>query len=126
MDAEELNKLLIETNYPRKERIFLYQGFTTGFDIGYDGPSDVRQTAHNLKFRGVGDKVILWNKVMKEVGLKRYAGPFTRIPFDTYIQSPIGLVLKDGGKDVRLIFHLSYPKGGIHPSTLIHRDTSVQ
>ena len=44
---------------------------------------------------------------MKE---KRYAGPFEKIPFNHYIQSPLGLVPKDGGKDVRLIFHLSYPR----------------
>ena len=49
---------------------------------------------------------------MKEVKLKRFAGPYENIPFDTYIQSPIGLVPKDGGKDCRLIFHLSYPRGG--------------
>ena len=35
-----------------------------------------------------------------------------KIPFeDGYIQSPIGLVPKDDGKDVRLIFHLSHPQG---------------
>ena len=48
---------------------------------------------------------------MKEVKEQRYAGPFQKIPFDHYIQSPIGLVPKDGGKDTRLIFHLSYPRG---------------
>ena len=48
---------------------------------------------------------------MKEVKENRYAGPFEEIPFDHYIQSPIGLVPKDGGKDTRLIFHLSYPRG---------------
>ena len=49
---------------------------------------------------------------MKEVKDNRYAGPFEEIPFKTYIQSPIGLVLKDKGKKTRLIFHLSYPKNG--------------
>ena len=44
--------------------------------------------------------------------LGRYAGPFRAIPYqDNFIQSPIGLVPKDGGKDTRLIFHLSYPRG---------------
>ena len=47
---------------------------------------------------------------MKEVKLQRYAGPFTKIPYEFYIQSPIGLVAKDGGKATRLIFHLSYPR----------------
>ena len=46
---------------------------------------------------------------MKEVQLKRVVGPFERIPFENYIQLPIGLVPKAGntGK-TRLIFHLSY------------------
>ena len=44
---------------------------------------------------------------MKEVKLGRVAGPFDDIPFENYMQSPIGLVPK--GKDkTRLIFHLSY------------------
>ena len=47
---------------------------------------------------------------MKEVKNKRYAGPFKDIPFDNFIQSPIGLVPKDNSKDVRLIFHLSHPR----------------
>ena len=34
-------------------------------------------------------------------------------PFDFFIQSPIGLVPKDGGEDTRLIFHLSYPRNGL-------------
>ena len=47
---------------------------------------------------------------MKEVRLKRYAGPFEDPPFKDFIQSPIGLVPKDNGKNTRLIFHLSYPR----------------
>ena len=49
---------------------------------------------------------------MKEVGLGHYAGPYQQPPFQTYKQSPIGLVPKDGGTKTRLIFHLSYPKNG--------------
>ena len=49
----------------------------------------------------------MWNKIMKEVSLKRYAGPFTEIPFKNYVQSPIGLVPK-AENQTRLIFHLSY------------------
>ena len=56
----------------------------------------------------VGNKVELWNKLMKEVKLKRVAGPFDHIPFDNFIQSPIGLVPKAGGNQTQLIFHLSY------------------
>ena len=48
---------------------------------------------------------------MKGVKAERYACPFEKIPFENYIQSPIGLVPKDGGKDARLMFHLSYLRG---------------
>ena len=101
----------MESKYDKEETDFLIDGFTNGFSIGYNGPEDVKLTSPNLKFREVGDKITSWNKVMKEVKAKRYAGPFEKIPFDNYIQSPIGLVPKDGGKDTRLIFHLSYPRG---------------
>ena len=48
---------------------------------------------------------------MKEVEVRRLAGPFDSIPYENYIQSPIGLVPKVGGK-TRLIFHLSYRFSG--------------
>ena len=68
--------------------------------------------APNIKLR-IGSETELWNKVMKEVKLKHFAGPFKDIPYEEdFIQSPIGLVPKDNGKDTRLIFHLSYPRTG--------------
>ena len=45
---------------------------------------------------------------MKEVKLKRVAGPNLKIPFHNYIQSPIGLVPKSGEQQTRLIFHLLF------------------
>ena len=111
VDVRMLEKLLIESNYDKEETQFLINGFEYGFSIGYAGPEDVKITSPNLKFREVGNPTELWNKVMKEVKEKRYAGPFSKIPFENYIQSPIGLVPKDGGKNTRLIFHLSYPRG---------------
>ena len=112
VNVEEFAKLLSQSNYDRTEAEFLVQSFKEGFTIGYNGPENVQIKSPNLKFREVGNPVLLWNKVMKEVKELRYAGPFHTIPFDNYIQSPIGLVPKDGGKDTRLIFHLSYPRNG--------------
>ena len=86
-------------------------GFTNGFSLGYKGPTKVRKRSPNLKFT-VGSPTELWNKIMTEVKAKRYAGPFKKIPYRSYIQSPVGLVPKDKGKKTRLIFHLSYPKNG--------------
>ena len=108
-------EMLIESGYPMDEIAFLTDGFQNGFDIGYRGNTRVKRRASNLKLR-VGNEVILWNKIMKEVGKRRFAGPYEDIPFEHYIQSPVGLVPKDNGKDTRLIFHLSYPRGGDYDS----------
>ena len=106
-----LQEMLTEAEYDKIKAAKLISGFKHGFSLGYEGPANVQLTSPNLKVN-VGDEVDLWNKVMKEVRLKPYAGPFSEIPFRNFIQSPICLVPKDGGKDTRLIFHLSYPKGG--------------
>ena len=108
--VKRLQELLTQSEYDMQKTEYLIQGFTHGFDLGYEGDTKVRRTAHNLKFT-IGNETIMWNKVMKEVQLKRYAGPFNQIPFEYYIQSPLGLVPKDNGTKTRLIFHLSYPKG---------------
>ena len=104
--VKELQCLLERSNYNQDETKFLVEGFMNGFDFHYHGPMDRQDRSKNLPFH-CGNKVELWNKVMKEVGLARYEGPFTDIPFKNYIQSPIGLVPKAGGQ-TRLIFHLSY------------------
>ena len=106
-----LHKLLVESKYDKEETKFLVDGFTNGFRIGYEGPRNIKLTSQNLKLDGkVGNKTDLWNKMMKEVKEGRYAGPFKDPPFKHFIQSPVGLVPKDGGKSSRLIFHLSYPR----------------
>ena len=115
MKVKTLHQLLIETKYDKRKTDYLIQGFTKGFDIGYRGKEDVKYRTQNLKLNGPEEKLILWNKVMKEIKAKRFAGPFEQIPFTNYIQSPIGLVPKDGGKDHRLIFHLSYSQGKVNP-----------
>ena len=112
VDASRLKSLLHEFGYETKKIEFLYKGFTEGFSIHYDGPLiGVQRLAPNLKIR-VGSHTELRNKIMKEVQLGRYAGPFEKPPLKYFVQSPIGLVPKDKGLKTRLIFHLSYPKNG--------------
>ena len=115
VDADALERLLNETHYDINKTKYLVNGFRNGFSLGYCGPKQVQRLAPNLKLT-VGDEIDLWNKVMKEVKLKRFAGPFKQIPFENYIQSPIGLVSKDNGRDTRLIFHLSYPRNNLKQS----------
>ena len=93
-----LNQMLHDTGYNEEKTEFLVQGFSRGFSIGYEGNPNVTFTSKNLKLTD-GDELDLWNKVMKEVKLKRYVGLYNEILFDTYKQSSIGLVPKDGGKD---------------------------
>ena len=107
VNVERLRNMLIDSNYDRDKTNFLISGFTDGFHLGYEGPIHRKDFSANLPFRGIGNKTVLWNKVMKEVQKKRYAGPFLKMPYDNFIQSPIGLVPKSGNR-TRLIFHLSY------------------
>ena len=108
LDVDRFEQLLTESEYDSEESRFLLDGFRNRFDIGYEGPSVRRSESQNIPFSpGVGNKFELWSKIMKEVKVGCYTGPFDRIPYDHYIQLPIGLVPKAGGK-TRLIFHLSY------------------
>ena len=112
VDPRKLNQLLTEAGYDKDKTKYLVDGFSNGFSLNYQGPlQECKRTAPNLKLR-VGNKYELWNKVMKEVELGRYAGPYDDPPFDNFVQSPIGLVPKDKGLKTRFIFHLSYPKDG--------------
>ena len=91
--VDRLEELLVLSNFNRKKREHMIDGFRNGFSIGYEGEMLVKRTAPNLKLN-VGNETILWNKVMKEVGLGRYAGPHEKPPFEYYIQLPIGLCQK--------------------------------
>ena len=111
VNYNKLNQLLKEAGYDKSKRKFWVNGFKKGFSLGYENDCKVQVTSPNLPLN-VGDEIDLWNNLMKEVKYKRYTGPFDQIPDqfrDDFIQSPIGLVPKDGGKDTRLIFHLSHP-----------------
>ena len=104
-------ELLIRSGFNVDKRNYLIDGFTNGFDIGYRGPIERQDTARNIPIvNGVGSETEMWNKLLKEVKLGRHAGPFSKIPFKYFIQSPIGLVLK-AENQTRLIFHLSFDFG---------------
>ena len=104
--VDKLVQLLKESESPEQKIQELEAGFRHGFDIGYEGPEFHQSSSVNIPFT-VGNKIELWNKLMKEVQLKRVAGPYDKPPFTNFMQSPIGLVPKAGGK-TKLIFHLSY------------------
>lgn len=107
VNPDMLRRLLTVTEYDKQETQFLVEGFTHGFPLCYQGSTNRTTTSNNLKFR-VGDKWDLWRKVMTEVKEKRFNGPWEHPPYTNFIQSPLGLVPKSGGK-TRLIYHLSWP-----------------
>ena len=111
----------MEAGYDDSKTKYLVNGFKHGFELGYQGPKKVKRLAPNLKLT-IGSLTEVWNKVMTEVKAYRYAGPFKKVPFRHFIQSPIGLVPKDKGKKTRLIFHLSYPKNGMSVNSCIPDD----
>ena len=112
VDSNRFEELLNDAGYDSNKTKYIINGFRHGFSLEYQGKlGKCKRLAPNLKLR-VGNKFELWNKVMKELELGRYAGPFEQPPFEYFVQSPIGLVPKDKGTKTRLIFHLSYPKGG--------------
>ena len=106
IDVDELEHLLRLSMYDPAKTSSLVRGFRDGFDLNYQGPTQRKNRFKNIPFT-VGNKVEMWNKIMKEVSLGRYAGPFKEVPYKFYVQSPIGLVPK-AGNQTRLIFHLSY------------------
>ena len=107
MNVTKLVDKLKIAGYDSKEIDFLKEGFTNGFDISYEGPVNRTSSSANIPLK-IGSEEELWNKLMKEVKAERVARPFDEVPFDNYIQSPIGLVPKKGSEGTRLIFHLSY------------------
>ena len=104
--VKNFEQMLRHYGYDRGKTEYLIDGFTNGFDMGYRGPTIRQDYSRNIPF-SVGDSFELWDKIMKEVQLGRYAGPFESPPYTNFMQSPVGLVPKAGNK-TRLIFHLSY------------------
>ena len=109
VNVDELHRLLRLSGYDQEKTVKLVQQFKWGFDIGYRGPMNSRHESSNIPLR-VGSSVDRWNKIMKEVKAKHYAGPYSQPPFHYYIQSPVDLVPKAGNR-TRLIFHLSFDFG---------------
>ena len=109
IDAIRLEQLLKQSAYPADKATYLVQGFQKGFNIGYRGSVNRQSATNNLPIK-IGSKLDIWTKIMKEVKAGRYAGPFDHIPFQNFIQSPIGLVPKAGGQ-TRLISYLSFDFG---------------
>ena len=104
--VDRLGELLERSGYDEQKTQFLVNGFKNRFDTGYRGPEEWLNLSRNIPIT-VGSHQEMWDKVMKEVELGRYSGPFEYPPYYYFIQSPIGLVPK-AENQTRLIFHLSF------------------
>ena len=88
---------------------FLELGFQFGFRIQFEGElTDVRPK--NL-ISALELPIVIDDKLAKELGASRIAGPFANPPFPLYRVSPLGVVPKKTPGEFRLIHHLSYPRG---------------
>ena len=96
IDVEKYQALLVASQFNPVLSKFLLDGFTRGFDIGYRGPWIRRNLSNNIPIT-IGTEQDIWDKLMKEVKAGRHAGPYKKIPFKYFMQSPVGLVPKAEG-----------------------------
>ena len=85
------------------------KGFRFGFSLKYTGPIKSR-TPRNLPTVQQNPQAIR-DRLQKELKLTRMLGPFATKPFTDLICSPIGLVPKKNTTELRMITHLSHPRG---------------
>ena len=92
-----------------QERAPLIEGFTFGFDIGFqEKPKNV--ICKNLKSASSFAQEVD-EKITKKIKLGRIASPFVRPPFHDFVTSPLGVVPKKEIGSFRMIQHLSHPVG---------------
>lgn len=84
----------------------IFQGFTYGFMLNYQGPR-IGVVSNNL-LSADQLQAQLEDKICKEIREGRVMGPFSHPPMPNIHISPIGLVPKSSG-GWRMITHLSYP-----------------
>ncbi|HVX01000.1 MAG TPA: reverse transcriptase domain-containing protein, partial [Candidatus Babeliaceae bacterium] len=86
-----------------------------GAKIGFEGARSQSRTANNLKSATRTPQIeqMVSAVIAADVAAGKKAGPFDNPPFSSFSVSPIGAVPKGGSWDrIRVIHHLSYPKGG--------------
>ena len=109
--VDKLSTLLIDSNYDQQLAHNLIHGFTYGFHIPFSGSSQ-SHNSHPRNHPSVLDNAALVDKMIKsELELGRIAGPFSFVPLNNFVISPLGLIPKKEVGSFRLIHDLSFPKG---------------
>ena len=100
---------------------FLISGFTEGFPLHYEGSRDSFRAPNLLS--AVQNPSAVDYKIAKES--HRLAGPFPFPSFSVFRISPLRLVPKKTPGDIRLIRHLSFPRGSSLNDGISYDHTSV-
>ena len=77
INAELLKQELIDINYDKTKTEILFKGFKEGFDIGYTGPLNRRNTSRNIPFK-VGNPVDMWEKNHERSSSGQICGSLSR------------------------------------------------
>jgi hypothetical protein len=97
------------SGYPQELTDYLIDGFTNGFDIGFEG-HNLSSKPYNLK-SAMEHPTIVDTKLNEELELGRVAGPFDTPPYHYLHLSPLGVCEKKVPGTYRMIHHLSFPAG---------------
>ena len=88
--VDRLNFLL--NGYETSLRLYLVNGFTFGFHVGFDGE---RYALHSPSLKSALDQLqIVRTKLRKESEAGRICGHFICPPFPNFVCSPLGIVPK--------------------------------
>ena len=88
-------------------RSYLVNGFQFGFSI-HSLQANNSTSTNNLKSAQSFPSVI-HAKIIKELQLGRFSGPYDVSPYDDYVVSPLGVREKKTPGEFRIIHNLSYP-----------------
>jgi hypothetical protein len=97
------------SGYDKTEKEYILQGFSKGFTV-FSAISDTQVQCRNLQSALLRPGIVA-EKIQTELGAGRFAGPFYHPPLPKFHVSPLGLCPKKEPNRLRMIHHLSYPKG---------------
>ncbi len=105
LDPDKL--FLYLEGYDELERRYLYEGFSRGFFIGFQGdcPGFIAQNSASILKHPLETRSL----IEEEINLGRIAGPFPYLPFEVFQISPIAIIPKADPGKFRLLHNLSAP-----------------
>ena len=93
--------------FPQDHKQYLYNGFTEGFRLGFEG-NNHEYTAKNSRTTALHPDAVT-DKITKELSEGRISGPYSTPPFEHFRSSPLGVRPKKEDNKWRILHNLSYP-----------------